>query len=232
MRAPVLLIRGINLASVWERSVVEIWRNGLEVPTEYGEKAKEVTLLMLVEEPFSEPRRHVGDVFALVGLESYLKEFLEGSMDKAVMEDKLPYTYHERIFNYGIDQYDYMLRILKRASFSRRAQAVIWRPERDIRLQYPPCLQRIWVKVYEDSLVLQSDWRSRDAFRASNMNMLAITELQKKLARDLGLKVGPYLDFSNSAHIYERSYEDVKRFLKVLETRRPNLSEGTECFIF
>ena len=51
------------------------------------------------------------------------------------------------------------------------------------------------------------------------MNLLAMTELQKKIAEELDLKVGVFLDFTNSAHIYERTYVDVERFLSVVERR-------------
>lgn len=52
-----------------------------------------------------------------------------------------------------------------------------------------------------------------------HMNMLAMTELQKKISEWLGLEVGVYLDFSNSAHIYEKTYADVERFVKIVERR-------------
>ena len=52
-----------------------------------------------------------------------------------------------------------------------------------------------------------------------HMNMLAVTELPKKLSEWLGLEVGVYMDFSNSAHIYEKTYADVERFVKIVERR-------------
>jgi len=51
------------------------------------------------------------------------------------------------------------------------------------------------------------------------MNILAMTELQKMMAEQLNVPVGPYLDFSNSAHIYEKSYGNVERFISVLKKR-------------
>ena len=52
-----------------------------------------------------------------------------------------------------------------------------------------------------------------------HMNMLAVTELQKKISEWLGLEVGVYLDFSNSTHIYEKPYADVERFVRIVERR-------------
>jgi len=51
------------------------------------------------------------------------------------------------------------------------------------------------------------------------MNMLAMTEPQKKISEWLGLEAGVYLDFSNSTHIYEKPYADVERFVRIVERR-------------
>ncbi|MCD6444111.1 hypothetical protein J7L70_03795 [Candidatus Bathyarchaeota archaeon] len=222
MRAPVIVVRGCTIARVWEKAVLEAWRRGLEVQTEYGEKAKETTMLMVVEKPFEEPRIHRGDVLAAVGLKEYLEEVLDGSRDRLVEEGKIPYTYHERLFSYGklkFDQINYVVEKLRRVPYTRRAQAITWIPQKDTVIDSPPCLQRLWFKVYDGELVMQSEWRSRDLFRAAHMNMLALTKLQKLVAEKLGVDVGAYVDFSNSAHIYEKSYQDVERFLKVCERR-------------
>lgn len=220
-----VLIRARTIAEAWEKSVVRCWMDGVEVPTEYGERSKEILgLLVIVEEPFAEPRIHRGDIFTAVreALEKYIEEILEGTLDWAVKEGKIHYTYHERLFNYppkGINQIEYITKKLLEAKFSRRAQAITWVPEKDMWVDSPPCLQRVWCTVRDEKLVMHTCWRSRDIFRAMHMNMLVMTELQKRIAKEIGVEAGPYIDFSNSAHIYERSYADVERFLNVLEKR-------------
>jgi len=228
-RAFGVLIRARTIAEAWEKAVLECWSEGDEVQTEYGEAAKEVLgLLLVVEEPFGEPRIHRGDIHVAIKgtLRKYVKEVLEGTLDQAVKEGKIHYTYHERLFDYppGINQVDYIVKKLSEVDFSRRAQAITWIPERDMWVDSPPCLQRIWCTIRDGKLVMHTCWRSRDIFRAMHMNMLAMTELQKAIAEKLGVDVGAYLDFSNSAHIYEKSYGDVKRFIKVLEKRRVKAS--------
>jgi len=223
---PAILINAKTVAEAWEKAVLSCWENGRQVNTEYGEKAKELLgLLVTVEEPFSEPRIHKGDLHVAIrdSLQKYLDEVLNGTLDWAVKEGKIHYTYHERLFNYppfGIDQIDYIVGKLGKARFSRRAQAVTWNPKLDTWVDSPPCLQRVWCVVRDDSLIMHTTWRSRDIFRAMHMNMLAMTELQKKIAERVGIKVGAYLDFSNSAHIYEKSYGDMGRFSEVLRKRR------------
>jgi len=225
LRPPVVVVSGRSIADTWERAVLEVWSAGLEVPTEYGEKAREASLLMTVEDPFAEPRVHRGDVVAVMGTKSYVEEVLDGTLDCHVQEGKLPYTYHERLYSYRIgetvlDQIEEVRRKLQLTPYTRRAQAITWQPAKDLFMDSPPCLQRLWIKIYDRSLVLQTEWRSRDLFRAAHINMLALTELQRSLSRELDCGVGSYLDFSNSAHIYERSYSDVERFLATLRKRK------------
>jgi len=220
-----VVIKAKTISEAWERAVLECWRNGAEVPTEYNEGSKEILgLLIVVENPFEEPRIHRGDInIAVRGtLQKYYEEVLHGTLDWAVEKGKIHYTYHERLFKYppeSINQIDYIVKKLKDKNFSRRAQAVTWIPKRDMWVDSPPCLQRVWCTVRNDRLVMHTTWRSRDIFRAMHMNMLAMTELQKKIAEQLGLEIGIYLDFSNSAHIYEKSYDDVERFVKVAKRR-------------
>ncbi len=220
------LIKAHTIAEAWEKAILACWNEGIEVPTEYGEKSKEILgLLIVVEEPFSEPRIHRGDLHIAIrnSLQKYIEEVLEGTLDWAVKEGKIHYTYHERLFSYSpkkIDQIEYIIEKLGKVAFSRRAQAITWIPEKDMWVDSPPCLQRIWCTIRDNKLVMHTSWRSRDIFRAMHMNMLAMTELQKKIAGKLGVDIGPYLDFSNSAHIYEKSYGEVERFIKVLEKKK------------
>ena len=166
----------------------------------------------------------MGDINVAVKgtLQKYYEEVLHGTLDWAVEKGKIHYTYHERLFRYppeSINQIDYIVEKLKEKSFSRRAQAVTWIPKMDMWADSPPCLRRVWCTMRNDRLNMHTAWRSRDVFRAMHMNMLAVTELQKKISEWLGLEVGVYLDFSNSAHIYEKTYADVERFVKIVERR-------------
>lgn len=255
LKPPVIVVKAPTVAHVWQAAVLEVWFKGVEVPTEYGEKAKEATLIMIIENPLRElspedfelfPKEallirrkltilrklasgmvHPADALAVRGLRDYLNEVLHGDKDALVKTHKLSYTYHERLFSYGKQQFNqirYVVEKLKKIPYTRRAQAITWIPGKDTSISSPPCLQRLWFKLYsggsEKYLVMQSEWRSRDLFRAANMNMLAMVELQRAVAEELGTKVGWYLDFSNSAHIYESSYGDVERFVKAVKSGR------------
>ncbi len=220
-----VVVKAKTVSEAWQKAVFECWSRGAQVPTEYGEMSKELLgLIVVVEEPFAEPRVHRGDLLTAVkdSLRKYYDEVLRGTLDNAVKEGKIHYTYHERLFSYppkAISQIDYIIKKLQETHFSRRAQAVTWDPEKDVWVDSPPCLQRVWCTIRDSKLVLHTSWRSRDIFRAMHMNMLALTELQKMVSEQLNVEVGPYLDFSNSAHIYEKTYGDVERFIRVVERR-------------
>jgi thymidylate synthase len=220
-----VLVKARTISEAWEKAVLECWSRGWEVPTEYGEKTREILgVLVHVEKPFEEPHVHRGDLLvALKGsLQKYYDEVLRGTLDWAAKEGKIHYTYHERLFSYppeGINQIEGMLKRLQKASYSRRAQAITWSPEKDADVDSPPCLQRVWCTVRENKLIMGTTWRSRDFFRAMHMNMLALTELQKMMAERLKVEVGAYVDFTNSGHIYEKSYSDVERFIATLKKK-------------
>jgi len=224
---PVVLVEGRTLPEVWERSVLEVWRRGVVIDTEYGERSRDCVMVMVVREPMAEPRIHVGGLVVgrLEDLDEYVGEVLEGTRDHLVRLGKVPYTYHERLFRYEVDsavvdQIEYIVDKLSRAPHSRRAQAITWKPWVDTGIDDPPCLQRVHCRVYGERLVMQAMWRSRDAFKAAFMNMYALTLMQaliaKRLSERLGrrVEVGEYIDVSNSYHIYESDWERVEGFVR------------------
>ena len=213
----VALVKGDTIAEVWEKAVFYVWRFGVSVPR-YG---KETALLMKVNFPFKEPRIHSGDVTSRLMLDKYRKEVIEGTLDVEVEEGKVSYTYHERLFKYnGLDQIKALKEKLRIDPSTNRNQAITWMPKKDLQSEYPPCLQRIWMKAVNDNLIMHTTWRSRDLFWAAPANMLVMTEIQKMVAEELDLQVGAYIDFSNSAHLYKKDWNEIKRFIQVVEKRR------------
>jgi thymidylate synthase len=243
--SPVLMVKGKSIAEVWEKSLIELWEKGCTIPTEYDmpdvPPSKDATMIMVIEEPFSEPRIHLGFPGGMEDLEKYNQEILFGVHDHWIKpeEGKWTYTYHQRLFNYylpetpqkTINQIDYIIEKLSNVFYSRRAQAVTWIPSYDPKTDDPPCLQRIWCRLFSDEkgdfyLKMNAHWRSRDAYRAAFMNLFGLTEFQKYIAEKIqektGKKVicGQYTDIADSYHIYGNSYPDFEnRFLKILKER-------------
>jgi thymidylate synthase (methanogen type) len=120
-----------------------------------------------------------------------------------------------------IEQIDYIINKLKDKPYSRRAQAITWRPYVDPFHEDPPCLQRIWMRVKNNQLLMQTTWRSRDLLRAWEANVNGMIRIQKMVADKLDIEMGSYLDFSNSLHIYGNTFKEVEDIL----TRMKNKGE-------
>ncbi|MHA1110601.1 MAG: thymidylate synthase [Promethearchaeota archaeon] len=116
-----------------------------------------------------------------------------------------------------VNQIELIIQKLQKSPHTRRAQAITWRPYSDIITDDPPCLQRLYFRVKNGKLMLQTTWRSRDLFKAWEANVNAMIRIQKYVADQLGLEVGEYIDFSNSLHIYGRDIKDVTKLLEELK---------------
>lgn len=121
----------------------------------------------------------------------------------------------------SINQIDYIVEKLKEAPYSRRAQGITWRPMSDPRREDCPCLQRIWARVINGKLHLQTSWRSRDLYRALGANCVGMISMQKMIADRLGVEIGSYADFTNSLHIYgqRKVIEEVIHMFERLQKR-------------
>lgn len=250
---PSVLVHGNTLPEAWETSVVATWEFGTNIPTQYDQEidpdSKDVTMMIVVANPFAEPRIHNAIPGGWGDLEVYRQEVVDGIHDDWVDEGRWSYTYHDRIVNWPgrgawdqmddlslefqpVDQLDKMVSNLSKSPETRRAQATTWVPSIDADHHEPPCLQRIWGRVVKSDgdlhlLEMNTHWRSRDAYKAAYMNMFALTDLQAKLAEQISEKTGRnvqpgrYVDVSDSYHIYG-SYmrkKDMDRFFHNLEVR-------------
>ena len=152
---------------------------------------------------------------------------------------KWTYTYHQRLFAYSpvadvrgetssrpfkkVNQIQHIIDCLAETGHSRRAQAITWIPTIDPETEHPPCLQEIWCRLVRDgrnedsqwSLNMNTHWRSRDLYKAWFMNVYAITDLQRIIAEEISRKrgepvrVGRYVDISDSLHIYGSYFDEV-----------------------
>ena len=140
----VVTVEGECLPEAWERSIVSVWEEGIVVDTEYGDRSKDVTAIIIVRNPLQEPRVHLKGIVAgsLKGLFEYVDEVIKGIHDDMI--ERYEYTYHERLFSYRlpngltINQIEYIIQKLKKVPYSRRAQAITWQPWKDIKSEHPP----------------------------------------------------------------------------------------------
>ena len=213
---PVISITADCLPEAWEKAVLAVWDQGLDVKTQYdkpGEPAsKDATVIVTITAPFAEPRIHKNFPGGPAELEVYRQEVVGGIHDHWIdpAGGKWTYTYHERLFAYcpvgdirdaasvrpfkKFDQIQYIIDRLSQAGHSRRAQAITWMPTADPGTDDPPCLQRVWCRLTTDNggqivLNMNTHWRSRDLYKAWFMNVYAFTELQRMIAGRISHKL-------------------------------------------
>jgi len=230
-RLPQLVVDGDSLPEVWEKSMSALFQHGIRSQKEsyrHDEEKIEVieaSMKMIIRDPLREPMLHMG-CEGLGSLKEYVDEVLDGTKDYYVDRGFWDYTYHRLLKNYElddkppIDQLQYMTTKLSSAPFSNRAQGTTWMPWKHPTVKGPPCLQRIWCKRLDDELEMHTSWRSRDSYNAAFMNMYAIIHLQKRFAEKLGVRVGQYVDDSDSYHIYFYNIKSVEKFLETAKTLR------------
>jgi len=276
---PVTVIKANTIPEAWEKAMKFVWERGISRETQYDKpgdpKSKDGGVLIHVTNPYNQPRFHRAFADGLGGMATYVQEVVNGAHDywlrsvDSILEEiktgkkvdtKWIYTYHQRIFEYPyrdragklqtINQFEVSLaQRLAKDPHTRRAQAITWVPWIDSFLDDPPCLQRIWARIFEGEdeegetrryLNLDTFWRSRDLFKAWFENVIALTTLQKRLAERISelrgeeILVGAYNDFSDSLHIYGSYFHEiegdpekgVKNFFENLESR-PFSSDDT-----
>jgi thymidylate synthase len=200
--------------------------------------SKDATVVITVTDPFREPRIHKNFPGGPEELEAYRQEVVGGIHDHWIdpAAGKWTYTYHQRLLAYlpvenirkpkarksfkQVNQIRYIIDALSKVTHTRRAQAITWMPTADPVTDDPPCLQRIWCRLVPNgvdgwSLNMNTHWRSRDLYKAWFMNVYAITDLQRiiaeKISRKRGepVRVGRYVDISDSLHIYGSYFDEV-----------------------
>jgi thymidylate synthase len=243
---PVLHTEGESIARAWENSLIELYKNGCSMKTQYDKPedppSKDGTMILTIHDPLSEPMIHKDFPGGPEDLQEYVMEVVEGIKDHLVRKPDDPedtrweYTYHQRLFRYDppghtpINQIETMARKLADAPHTRRAQSITWKVWEDNDCYDPPCLQSVWCRIIpqENSPVLSMNvrFRSNDAYKAAFMNIFALVQLQHHIAQLVSgmigetVRVGRYCHVADSYHIYGSNLEEFEgRFLTALEKR-------------
>lgn len=247
-RIPVLHVKGKCLPEAWENSLIALFAYGTLLKTQYDKEgdppSRDCTMIMVVENPLSEPMIHRSFPGGLEDLEEYREEVVEGIKNHWIRnpddpdDNRWEYTYNERMFQYKvpgldepIDQFERMAQALADSPITRRAQMISWQPWIDLGAYDPACWQSLWGRIQRDAegiayLNLNQRFRSRDAYKAAFMNDFAFIDLGKKLAgriaelRGEEVRLERFVDQSDSYHIYGSYFEEFfDGFIKLLFAR-------------
>ncbi|MGD0517329.1 MAG: thymidylate synthase [Thermoguttaceae bacterium] len=243
---PVLTAQGDCIAQAWENALLELFRSGCDIKTQYDKPddppSKDATMILTVLEPLAEPMIHRDFPGGFEELEEYAMEVCEGIKDHCVRDPNDPndtrweYTYHQRLFRYEvptlppIDQIERLCQKLAETSHTRRAQAITWKVWEDGSCYDPACLQSVWCRITDQGarpvLSMNVRFRSNDAYKAAFMNMFALVRLQSNIASRISeltgkaVALGRYCHIADSFHIYGSNQAEFKaRFLGAIEKR-------------
>ncbi len=113
---------------------------------------------------------------------------------------------------FGFDQLETVVELLRRDPGTRRAVVQMWSPQGDlvtsegaggIHALDIPCNTSIYFKVRDGSLRMTVSNRSNDMlWGAYGANVVHMSILQEYIASKLGLPLGPYVQVSDSFHVY------------------------------
>lgn len=243
------MAEGESLAEAWEQSLIEVYKHGCSIKTEYDKPedppSKDCTMTVVIRNPLAEPMIHKDFPGGLEDLQEYVLEVLDGIKDHCVRDTaddpddtRWEYTYHQRLFNYTVpgmddvyDQIGLIAEKLAKTPHTRRAQAITWKVWEDNYCYDPACLQSIWCRLLagdDGAWYLNTNirFRSNDAYKAAFMNMFAFIQLQQRIAANIAdlsgmeIKLGRYVHQADSYHIYGAYFNEFeKRFIKALDKR-------------
>lgn len=77
-----------------------------------------------------------------------------------------------------------------------------------------PCTMYIQVFNRDDALHWLTSMRSNDAVLGVRNDVYCFSEMQKRMAAELGLRAGTYMHHAGSMHLYEKDFDKTKRLLE------------------
>jgi thymidylate synthase len=211
------LVKDRYISGAWLKILRKIMRFGIERPSSYHDRQKEILNLtsVIYDEDPDIPKIADFFNFSVEELKTYY-----GQIISSKKIDGVEYTYGMRLRDYGsIDQIDETIQKLKKDRDSRRAVAVTWDVKKDSLGNLSPCLMLVQAMIQDDRLFLTGYFRSNDMFEAWPKNAFGLRKLQYLIAREVGINAGSLTIISSSAHIYERDFERTKGTLQKYSVR-------------
>ena len=212
-----------TISRAWLRMIDIIMKYGEEKDTEYGIKQKEVLNIITVideEKTTMAPWLNISDE----DLKKYYPKVLTGEKIGDVN-----YTYGERLFNHPMsnineqwkketditfNQVENAIEHLKKVPYTRRAIAFTWNVALDSKSDSAPCITQVSWNISNGKLYQTVIIRSSDTFGGWPMNVFALRELQRRVAKEVGIKIGSLTVVSNSAHVYENNWIECENIIK------------------
>lgn len=211
-------IEGKTIAQTWVKIIHRIKTTGTIRPTGYDGQWQE--LIDLVAVVTNEPENfYFPDPNYLPIDRSFLEEYISQILDDAPHREGVKYTYGQRLRSwFGRDQIEQVIQKLIGEIDAASSVMNLW-DVKDHDKSGSPCLNHIWLRVVDNELSLTATLRSNDMFAAWPANAMGLRALQQHIRSEIAkrseydLKMGPLITVSQSAHIYDDTWENAERLI-------------------
>ncbi|NEQ97246.1 MAG: thymidylate synthase [Cyanothece sp. SIO2G6] len=211
-------IEGKTVAETWVKIIHRIKTTGTIRPTGYDGQWQELIDLVAVvtDEP---PNFYFPEPNYLPVSREFIGEYLSQVLDDAPKREGVKYTYGQRLRSwFGKDQIEQVINKLINEIDAASAVMSLW-DVMDHEKGGSPCLNHIWVRVVNNEISLTATLRSNDMFAAWVANAMGLRALQQHIRDEIGrrsdyeLTMGPLITISQSAHIYDDTWENSDRLI-------------------
>ncbi len=231
------IIRGKTIAEAWLKVLDTIIKFGKVSGTHYDDQQKEVMNLLSIISDENPDNFHIPDF--LPGDKQHIQEYIPRiTKDMPGGIHKNEYTYGSRMRSwFGTDQVKNAVTKLIREPISRAVVISLWDQTKDLTIGGSPCLNHIWFRVVDNKIHMTAVFRSHDMFEGYPENCFGLRALQEEIRKEvvkglqekgtpLDLKLGNLCILSQSAHIYDDSWEHCQKVVeKYLYPYRYHLAE-------
>lgn len=211
MILPVEVIRGRSIPDVWFQAVDAILTKGFKYTIQRGSNVDQqrlsfhqITLVieMAYRFPYDLMLPDLPQSMVSAGIPApvepgYVEQYMPYLLTDYIEPGEL-YTYGSRIFK----QISFWIEVLKKTPNTEQAILQVGKPS-DENLEHPPCLRHIDMRVLDGYLIFYPYFRSWDLWNGLPANLAGIAVLQKSMADEIGLKVGPICATSKGLHLYD-----------------------------
>ncbi|OCQ94620.1 thymidylate synthase [Oscillatoriales cyanobacterium USR001] len=238
-------IEGRTIAETWVKIIHRIKTTGTLRPTGYDGQWQELIDLMAIvtDEPpdfyFPEPNYLPVDRGFI---EQYAIQIVDDVDTDTGHKQRVKYTYGQRLRSwFGLDQIEQVINKLIGEIDAASAVMSLW-DVKDHETGGSPCLNHIWLRVVDNELSMTATFRSNDMFSAWPANAIGLRKLQEHIRDEIAkkseynLRIGPLITISQSAHIYDDTFDSVDRTINdhyhhIIEEERKRYFDAVGNFL-
>ncbi|HEB37376.1 MAG TPA: thymidylate synthase [Thermoplasmatales archaeon] len=211
----IVFIDAVDIPDAWFQVISNILDRGRRYKVQHGSFVGEDRIeldfaVIKIKYPYSEPYDlMLPQIPVSLGIPNpvangYVEEYLPYLMTDHVKPNE-EYTYGSRI----VPQLQHFIDLLKNTPNTNQAVIQVAQPS-DRKLQDPPCLRELGLKIVDGKLHMFPSFRSWCAYNGFPANLAGLAVLQKYIADEIGIDIGEMIATSKGLHIYGYAEEVTK----------------------